>query len=140
MTYEISEQDQPELEGGAEYRQFQGSPNRIFPIFDASANYTPFDGTLISLSGYRNDVMSYSEIGDNYVSTPVQLNLRQRFLRNFFFIVSGGYNLAEYQNEAGAIATTNGQRRDNYYFVERGRGVGSSRMDQRQRPRPGVTG
>jgi len=120
LSYDVSSKINVRLEGGAEYRQFQGSPDRIFPIFDLSANYTPFDGTLISLSGYRNDVLSYSEIGNDYLSTLVQLSLRQRFLRNFFFVASAGYNLAEYQNESGALATTNGQRRDNYYFVNAG--------------------
>jgi hypothetical protein len=109
------------FEGGGEYRQFEGSPDHVFPIFDFSANYTPFDGTLLSLSGYRNDVLSYSETGDDYLSTLVQLNVRQRFLRNFFFIASGGYNLAQYQDDSSTGNTTSaGQRRDDYYFVNAG--------------------
>ena len=107
------------LQAGGEYRQYQGEPDRVFPIFDFSVNYTPFDGTLLSVSGYRSDVISYSEIGDDYLSTAVQLNLRQRFLRNFFVVASGGYTLADYQSE-GAAATTGGGRRDDYYFANLG--------------------
>ena len=86
-----------------------------------SANYTPFDGTLLSLSAYRSDVISYSEIGDDYLSTLIQVSLRQRFLRNFFFIASGGYNIADYQTEAGTATTAPAnQRHDDYYFVNVG--------------------
>ena len=118
LTYAASQKVNVQFDGGAEHRRFDGSGDRIFPIFDFMVNYTPFDGTLLSLSGYRNDVISYSDVGDDYLSTLVQLNVRQRFLEKFFFLLSGGYNLADYQDIAGSSST--GQRRDNYYFVNVG--------------------
>jgi hypothetical protein len=119
VSYDVTSKFTVNFDGGAEYRQFQGSTDRVFPVFNITASYTPFDGTLLSLSGYRNDVISYSEIGDDYLSTLVQVSVRQRFLRNFFFNASGGYNLAQYQGDS-STGTTGGQRRDDYYFVNVG--------------------
>jgi hypothetical protein len=118
LTYDVSDKVTLTGEAGGEARQFHGSGNRVFPIFDFSVNYTPFDGTTLTLSGYRNDVISYSEVGDDYLSTTVQLNARQRFLRNFYFLLSGGYSMADYQGIEGT--TGGGNRRDNYYFINAG--------------------
>jgi hypothetical protein len=118
LNYEVSEKINITAEAGGETRQFHGAGQRVFPVFDFAINYTPFDGTLISLTGYRNEVISYSEVGDDYVSTSAQANLRQRFLENFYFLLSGGYTVADYQDTGGTMA--GGNRRDNYYFINAG--------------------
>jgi hypothetical protein len=104
--------------GGGEYRQYQDTPSRVFPIFDFNASYTPFDGTRLTFSGYREQVVSYAEIGSDYLSTLVQADLKQRFLTDCFFLASAGYNLADY--EAASGQTIGSQRRDDYYFLNAG--------------------
>ena len=118
INYELSEKIGVTAEAGGEVRQFHGAGERVFPVFDFAVNYTPFDGTLVSLTGYRNEVISYAEVGDDYVSTAVQANLRQRFLENFYFLLSGGYTVADYQAVGGT--TAGGNRQDNYYFINAG--------------------
>jgi len=119
LTYQATDRINVSFEGGVEYRQFQGAANRVYPIFALNASYTPFDGTLVSLEAYRQDVISYGEVGSNFMSTQGQVSLRQRFFRNFFVIVSGGYDLADY-DAAEASSTTPGRRRDNYYYASAG--------------------
>jgi hypothetical protein len=126
LNYKISEKINLTFDGGAEYRQFDGSPDRIYPIFDLNVSYTPFDGTAVSLSSYRQEVISYGDVGGDYTNTVVQVNAKQRFLGKYFLLASGGYDLADYQQIAGAqpgtgaVAGTTGNRRDNYYFVNVG--------------------
>ena len=119
LTYQATDRVNLSFEGGVEYRQFQEAANRLYPVFALNASYTPFDGTLLSLGAYRQDVVSYGEVGSNYLSTQVQMNLRQRFFRNFFLVVSGGYDLAAYDPAEGD-STTPGRRRDDYYFASAG--------------------
>jgi len=105
--------------GGAEYLQFQeGEPAHILPIFDFSANYTPRDGTNISLSGYRQSINSYDETGSVYLSTIAQVGLRQRFLRDIYFTLSGAYNITDYS--FGSQSLTGSKRKDDYYFANVG--------------------
>jgi hypothetical protein len=119
LTYQATDRVNVSFEGGVEYRQFQGSANHLYPVFALNASYTPFDGTLLSLQAYRQDVISYGEVGSNFMSTQAQLNLRQRFFRNFFFVASAGYDLADY-DAAQAGSTTPGRRRDHYSFASAG--------------------
>jgi hypothetical protein len=120
LSYPVSEKINISFDGGAEYRQFQGdsSPSRIFPIFDFNVSYTPFDGTQLSFSGYRQQVVSDDLIGQDYLNTTVQANLKQRFLQDFFILASVGYNLAEYQPDSAQEQGP--QRTDNYYFLNAG--------------------
>jgi hypothetical protein len=118
VWYNLTEKVKVTFEGGGEYRQFQGAPDRVFPIFDLHATYTPFDGTELSAAAYRQEVISYSEIGDDYTSTLLQLNIKQRFLRDFFFLGTAGYNIADYQSITGQ--SSGGDRSDDYYFFSGG--------------------
>jgi hypothetical protein len=106
------------LTGGGEYLSYQdNTPSRLLPVFEFSAGYQPFDGTNVSLSAYRENIPSYDELGENYVSTVVQGNVKQRFLRNYYFIGSGGYDMADYQF---ASQGDSGPRRDDRYFFVQG--------------------
>ena len=119
LTYQPTQKINVSFEGGAEYRQFQDAYTRLYPIFALNASYTPFDGTQISLGAYRQDVISYGEVGSNYMSTQVSGTVRQRFFQNFFAILSGGYDLAEY-DPAGPASGLTGRRTDHYYFASAG--------------------
>jgi hypothetical protein len=122
LSYQASEKISLSFEGGGEYRQFEGNPDRLYPIFDLNATYTPFDGTAISLSAYRQEVVSYEEIGDDYVSTLVQANFKQRFLTNFFFLAAAGYTFNDYEATSGQGTGQNSGagRRDNYFYLNGG--------------------
>jgi hypothetical protein len=105
--------------GGLEYLQFQGNePSHVLPIFDFTANYTPREGTNLSLSGYRESINSYDTTGQVYLSTLVQLSFRQRILQDVYFTASGGYNISDY--EFGSSQLAGPKRRDNYFFANVG--------------------
>jgi hypothetical protein len=118
LAYKISAKINLSFDGGGEYRQFDGGTDRIYPVFDMSASYTPFDGTQLSLSANRQEVISFGDIGGDYLNTQVQVSLRQRFLENFYFLSSAGYQLDAYEQVAGQGVANN--REDNYLFLNAG--------------------
>jgi hypothetical protein len=119
LSYQPTQKISVSFEGGAEYRQFQGANTRLYPVFALNASYAPFDSTLISLGAYRQDVISYGEVGSNFMSTEVSATVRQRFFQNFFAILSGGYDLSQY-DPAGPDSGFAGRRVDHYFFASAG--------------------
>ncbi len=119
VSYQASERISLSFEGGGEYRQFQDAYTRLYPVFALNASYAPFDSTLLSVGAYRQDVISYGEVGSNYMSTQVSGTIRQRFFQNYFVILSGGYDLAQY-DPAGPDSGFTGRRLDHYYFASAG--------------------
>jgi hypothetical protein len=105
--------------GGVKYLQNEGpAPDHVLPIFDFTGTYTPHDGTILTLSASRETEPSYGTVGQEILNTTAQLSLRQRFLQDCYFTVSGGYTEAMY--EFGSVATVGTQRRDDYYFANVG--------------------
>lgn len=115
LRYEATGKLAFKVSGGIEFRQFQGqSEFRTEPVFSLGLEYTPFDGTLVSLTGYRDVIGSNSLEGQNYVATGVQLSIQQRVLQKFFLGVAVGYeNDTYFSTEAGVTA----DRVDNYIFI-----------------------
>jgi hypothetical protein len=72
----------------------------------------------LSLSANRQEVISFGDIGGDYLNTQVQVSLRQRFLENFYFLSSAGYQLDDYEQVAGQGVANN--REDNYLFLNAG--------------------
>ncbi|MBN8708488.1 MAG: outer membrane beta-barrel protein [Verrucomicrobia bacterium] len=101
---------------GIEFRQFQGESDefRIEPVFSLGLEYTPFDGTLISLTGYRDVIGSNSLVGQNYVATGFQISIQQRVLQKFFVGVAFGYENDTYFATESDIDSS---RVDNYIFA-----------------------
>ena len=119
LNYQATQKISVSFEGGGEYRQFQDSATRLYPVFALNASYTPFDSTLLSFGAYRQDVISYGEVGSNFLSTAVTGSVRQRFFQNFFAVLTGGYTLDQYDpDESGS--GPGGRRLDHYYFASAG--------------------
>jgi len=100
------------LNGGPEFRQFRSDkPGQITPVYGASLAYRPFEPTTLTLSGNRSVGASY--FADQVTeSTTVSLSLNQRFLRRYFFGVSGGYTFTSYESSSQDSTA----REDNSYF------------------------
>jgi hypothetical protein len=109
--------------GGVEYLSYQDdTPSHILPIFELTGFYTPFDGTQISLSASHESTNSYSLDGETITNSTVQVTARQRFWRDIYFTLAGGYTNADYQfgSVQAAAAGMGNRRMDNYYFVNGG--------------------
>ena len=116
---------------GVEFRQFSGARSSyITPVFTLSGVYQPFDGTTITLTGFRRIQPSSSQVGQNFTSTGFSLAFRQRFYRRFYLTGSGTFeNSGYFANVPQAIAARN----SNYvsgsigvdYYVREGWTVGA---------------
>ena len=119
LTYNPEGKINATLSGGVEHLQYQGNtPDHLLPIFDLTANYSPRDGTSISLSASRQSLSSYDIAGENYLDTSVQVGFSQRFLEDFYFKLSAGYTIADY--EFGSLQLSGLKRNDDYYFANIG--------------------
>ena len=100
---------------GVEVREFSGNSklNTEF-VFTLGLEYRPFDGTLLSVTGYRNVVGSNSLQGQDYVATGFQISIQQRFLQRFYAGLAFGYENDVYiAVEEDVVAN----RTDNYIFL-----------------------
>lgn len=119
VAYQMTEKITINFEGGAEAREYQRGPTRIYPVFAGNATWTPTDGTTVKVSAIRQNLVSYGELDQNYLSTQLEGSVRQRMFGDFFFTVNGGYFIADYE-PAGGDVTTPGRRRDRYFFAGAG--------------------
>ncbi len=102
---------------GVEFRQFDGSSSGSYvsPVYNLSANYQPFDGTSISLTGSLRTENSAVLSGQNYSLTDITLSVRQRFLQRVYLGFTTGY---EHSNYFSTTTGADAGRTDNYYFVQ----------------------
>ncbi len=106
------------LDGGVEWRQFgAGGGDEVFGVFNLSATYTPFDGTLLSVNAHRRNSPSVVLSGDNIIATGVSALVRQRFQQRYLFTVEGGYENSVYQSR---IAGAGRGREDNTTYIRSG--------------------
>ncbi len=100
---------------GLEFRDFdQGASDRVDGVFGIGGLYQPFSGTEIRLRADRRTTSSPSLIAQNITATDLQVTLRQRFLRRFYFAIAGGYRNSNYEAALDRVSAT---RLDDYYFV-----------------------
>lgn len=103
---------------GAEFRQFGGErDDLVTPVFGAGFAWTPFDGTMITVDGRRRIYGSASLGRQDYAATGGVVNLRQRFLSDFFFSLALGYEHASYFETVDGV---NADREDNYFYIRPG--------------------
>ena len=101
---------------GVEIRQLGGGQgDNVSPVFDLGIDYTPFDGTIFSLSGWRRITNSASLVGQDFSSTQLTISFRQRILQRFYVSLTGGYENEDYFGTGGF---TSSNREDNYYFIQ----------------------
>ncbi|HEY5706867.1 MAG TPA: outer membrane beta-barrel protein [Terrimicrobiaceae bacterium] len=101
--------------GGLEFREVDdGQPLKTYPAFSLSLNYRPFDGTLISVEGYRTVFGSSSAIGQNFIATGFEVSIRQRIFQRITVTTAFGYENDDYFGTSQASQT---KRVDNYFFI-----------------------
>jgi hypothetical protein len=104
--------------GGVEAREFQGNNRiKISPVFGLGFEYRPFDGTTLSVVGYRNVSRATSITGQDVTATGFQLSATQRILQKFIAGISFGYENDVYSANSGETTTTQTNRVDNYLYV-----------------------
>jgi opacity protein-like surface antigen len=103
--------------GGVEFRQFENNSRGTYvsPVYELAANYQPFDGTSITLSGSRRTQNSASLGGQDYAYTTIDLTINQRFMQRFYVSLVTGYVNSNYFSTVQGVSAT---RNDNYYYVE----------------------
>jgi hypothetical protein len=103
--------------GGVEFRHFDGDleDTHVSPVFDLGANYTPFDGTRISLTATNRILNSAVLAAQNYMVTNITLGIQQRLLQRIFISFNGGFETSDYFSTSGS---TGPSREDDYFFVE----------------------
>jgi hypothetical protein len=101
---------------GVEFRQSDaGSGSYVSPVFELGLNYTPFDGSIFTLSGSRKIQSSASLAGQDFTSTQLTASFRQRLLERFFVSLTAGYQNQQY---FGATSLSDSNRDDDYYFIQ----------------------
>jgi Putative beta-barrel porin 2 len=103
--------------GGVEAREFQGIDQiKISPIFSLGIDYRPFDGTTISVVGYRTVSPATSITGQDVTATGFNISATQRILQKFIAGTSFGYENDVYSANSG-VTTTQTNRVDNYLYM-----------------------
>jgi len=102
---------------GVEFRHFEGDmiDTHVSPIFEIGVNYTPFDGTKISLTANRHIYNSAVLVDQNYTMMNISGGIQQRLLQRVFLGFNGGYETSNYFSTTGS---TGPSREDDYFFVE----------------------
>lgn len=102
---------------GVEFRQFDGGmrDQYISPVFEIGMNYTPFDGTKISVTANRRTLNSAVLASQDYAVTNLSVGVQQRLLRRIFLGVNGGYENSDYFSTVGG---TGPSRNDDYFFIQ----------------------
>jgi hypothetical protein len=103
------------LSAGVQALELQGNDTiRILPVFSLGVNYQPFDGTALTVMGYRN-VTGSLIAGQDIIATGFETSVQQRFFQKFIAQLSSGYENDQY------IATTTDEapsdRVDNYVYI-----------------------
>jgi hypothetical protein len=103
---------------GLEFREMQGYGGAdLTPEFSLSGNYQPFDGTNVMLGAYRREEYSGKFYGENYLATGVSASFSQRLLHEIYFVLSGAFENATYQDNVSDAST--GQSY-NYFTIRPG--------------------
>ena len=112
--------------GGVEFRHFDGDmvDTHVSPVVDIGVQYTPFDGTRISLTATNRIQNSAVLVAQNYTVTNITLGIQQRLFQRVFIGFNGGYETSDYFSTVGS---TGPSRDDDYFFVEPSIGVSVTR-------------
>jgi hypothetical protein len=97
---------------GIEFRMLEDGL-RLNPVFNARAEYRPWENTLVTLGGYGNVQSSASVADASFLATGVEFSVRQLLFQR----VTAGFALG-YENDT-YYSNTNGDqesRVDNYIF------------------------
>src|SRR6476469_3162180 len=102
---------------GVEFRHFKGDMRDQYtaPVFEIGMNYTPFDGTKISLTANSRIENSAVLASQNYLITNITAGIQQRMFQRVFLSFNGGYEHSDYFSTTGSSGPS---RKDDYFFVQ----------------------
>jgi putative beta-barrel porin BBP2 len=116
VAYQLTQKLTFLASGGFEVAHFsQNDDTKVLPVFDLSAQWTPFVGTTFGLSAFRKIFASPVEVGNVFTATGVQATVSQTFFQRLSAAVFVGYENDQYKAAgSNAVATS---RADNYVYV-----------------------
>jgi hypothetical protein len=118
INYVATGKLQFKLSGGVEVREFHGTDVvRVNPVFNLGLEYRPFDGTILSIIGYRHVEGSSVLAGQDIIATGFDIAVTQRFLQKFRLGLSFGYENDVYFSNFPTEEGTDTDRVDNYLYV-----------------------
>jgi Putative beta-barrel porin 2 len=101
--------------GGIEVREYEGSDIvKVNPIFRLGLAYQPFDGTNLSIVGYRTVSASNAVAGQDITATGFEIAAEQRLFQKFIAAISFGYENDVYSSTGNEALT---DRVDNYVYA-----------------------
>lgn len=117
-NYQLSGKVSLDASFGIEFRHVEGDVGEgtnISPVYEVGATYQPFDGTTVTLRGTRRTLNSAVFAAQDYETTNMNLAIRQRFMRRFYFGVAAGYEHTEYFNTVEFVSAG---RSDDYFYIQ----------------------
>jgi hypothetical protein len=103
-------------DAGVEVVNYDGrNLTKVTPVFDLSAQWTPFVGTGFGLTAFRRIFASPVEVGQVFTATGVQGSISQTFFQRLTASVFVGYENDQYYASVSNAPDIN--RTDNYVYV-----------------------
>jgi Putative beta-barrel porin 2 len=103
VVYNTDRRISANISGGIEFRQFAGVVADVTnPVFSATLNYSPFDGTNITVAGSRFVTNSVEYIGQDIVATKVSVACTQQLFDKVALSIEGAYGTSDYGDNGGA--------------------------------------
>jgi len=116
VAYKLTEKLIFLASGGFEVAHFsENDDTKVLPVFDVSAQWSPFVGTTFGLSAFRNIFASPVEVGNVFTATGVQATVSQTFFQRLSAAVFVGYENDQYKGATKNAVNTS--RADNYVYV-----------------------
>ncbi len=119
LTYDTTHKLKFTTQGGVEFRQIDSDQanDSVNPVFNIEADYLPFDGTALILSGHRTVRNSIRYLGENVIGTGVGAAVTQRLFHKVSLTVTAGYEHDEYDAVDG---TADAHRSDDIFSIQAG--------------------
>lgn len=119
LSYEATDKLALRATGGLEFNEYAdgGEPLRLLPVFSLGLEYLPFSTTTLSILAYRDIQNSPSLVQQDYISTGLEIGIRQGIGRRFVASLFLGYENDTY---VANVATVEATRVDNYVFARPG--------------------
>ena len=115
-AYKLTEKLTFLASGGFEVAHFsERDSTKVLPVFDLSAQWSPFVGTTVALTAFRKIFASPVEVGDVFTATGVQASVSQTFFQRLSAAVFVGYENDQYAGAGNNAVNTS--RADNYVYV-----------------------
>jgi hypothetical protein len=116
FRYEVTDSIKVTFRTGVEFRERGAqAEDRVDSVFALTGAWTPYSGTTVTLEAHRGTQASAATTGDDYISTGLQLGVRQQLITRFYAQFDASYENSDYGN-----VTNNSTTRNDNYFTLRG--------------------